>query len=348
MSTSEPGKNAPHSAGTTDFRTASVPGESQVVPAGFPDPAVLARMANEFFTAMPSTESLLPEAERSASVPGAAEAMGAARNPAAYVSLPATLPSAGIPSASIPPASLPTEAELRSLPAHIKRSAGCAVHPGYSGRDASRNSRRSERRRFRDDLLFRFPRRNSSAVFLSLGVAIARSALAPERHHPRRNRNARIRQQFLFHGHASSSGIDRGPLLAASSRERHATSRPANFFDYPFLDEVRPLAPVQSIPVRDDPFRLDKQALPGINLSSRSFEVEAIRRDFPILQERVNGKPLDLARQRRHHAKTAKRHRPPQLFLRARKLQHPPRRPRTGRPRHRCLRSRSRQRSAAS
>src|SRR4029077_13328948 len=41
-----------------------------------------------------------------------------------------------------------------------------------------------------------------------------------------------------------------------------------------------------------DPFRLDRQSLPGISLSSRSFEVEAIRRDFPILQERVNGKPL--------------------------------------------------------
>ena len=58
--------------------------------------------------------------------------------------------------------------------------------------------------------------------------------------------------------------------------------------------------------------------------------------------------PADLARQRRDHPKAAERDRPPELLLRARKLQHPPRRPRTGRARHRRLRGRAREGRAAS
>ena len=41
-----------------------------------------------------------------------------------------------------------------------------------------------------------------------------------------------------------------------------------------------------------DPLRMHLPASPGLNLSSQAFDVQAIRRDFPILQERVHGKPL--------------------------------------------------------
>src|SRR5258707_952297 len=90
MSTSESGKNAPHTSagdfGTTgDFRTI-LPGETQVIPAGLPDPAVLAQMANEFFTALPLSESSMADAQKFAMVPGGPEALGAARNPTAFVS----------------------------------------------------------------------------------------------------------------------------------------------------------------------------------------------------------------------------------------------------------------------
>jgi cysteine desulfurase/selenocysteine lyase len=37
---------------------------------------------------------------------------------------------------------------------------------------------------------------------------------------------------------------------------------------------------------------LHTAATPGLNLSSQAFDVQAIRHDFPILQERVHGKPL--------------------------------------------------------
>ena len=112
MSTSESGKNAPHSQGS-DFRSI-LPGDTQSVPAGLPDPAALARMANEFFTALPLSESMAADAQHAATVPFAPEALGAARNPTAFVSLPGV---ASFPSMSLPAASLPAEADLRTLPA---------------------------------------------------------------------------------------------------------------------------------------------------------------------------------------------------------------------------------------
>ena len=60
---------------------------------------------------------------------------------------------------------------------------------------------------------------------------------------------------------------------------------------YDPLNQPRPLSPENTVtaeaPVGARP------ALPDdLNLSSYSFDVEAIRRDFPILRERVNGRPL--------------------------------------------------------
>ncbi len=55
--------------------------------------------------------------------------------------------------------------------------------------------------------------------------------------------------------------------------------------------QPRPLYPVGVVPVTAP--GADQTWLPGdLELSSSSFEVEAIRRDFPILRETVNGHPL--------------------------------------------------------
>src|SRR6202034_4220407 len=58
-----------------------------------------------------------------------------------------------------------------------------------------------------------------------------------------------------------------------------------------FLGEARQLLPsdVSEILGRKD---VPADGLPDFDLSSRSFDVNEIRRDFPILQERVNGRPL--------------------------------------------------------
>lgn len=60
---------------------------------------------------------------------------------------------------------------------------------------------------------------------------------------------------------------------------------------YDALRPDRPLSAVDTVPVlAPASAQLD---LPGdLDLSSSSFDVEAVRRDFPILRERVNGHPL--------------------------------------------------------
>ncbi|MGB9512935.1 MAG: family 2A encapsulin nanocompartment cargo protein cysteine desulfurase, partial [Candidatus Acidiferrum sp.] len=60
---------------------------------------------------------------------------------------------------------------------------------------------------------------------------------------------------------------------------------------YSFLNEIRQLAPGAPVAAAE-PLRVHTATAPGLNLSSQAFDVQAIRRDFPILQERVHGKPL--------------------------------------------------------
>ena len=94
-----------------------------------------------------------------------------------------------------------------------------------------------------------------------------------------------------------------------------------------------------------------KQGLPdtatGVALDAHPlFDVQAVRRDFPILAERVNGRPLIWL----DNAATTQK---PQavidrlsLLLRARELERPPRRPHARRARDRRLRERARARCA--
>src|SRR5580692_4561201 len=67
MTTSEPQKGAPLKS-ASDFST-SLPGTELQVPPGLPDTETIARMANEFFTALPLSEGALPISTDS--IPGA-------------------------------------------------------------------------------------------------------------------------------------------------------------------------------------------------------------------------------------------------------------------------------------
>ncbi|HWX93356.1 MAG TPA: family 2A encapsulin nanocompartment cargo protein cysteine desulfurase [Terriglobales bacterium] len=58
-----------------------------------------------------------------------------------------------------------------------------------------------------------------------------------------------------------------------------------------FLDQVRPISRVDAVPLRE-PIGLELDVPAELNLSSYPFDVQAVRRDFPILGERVNGRPL--------------------------------------------------------
>ncbi len=266
----------PHSQGS-DFRTI-LPGETQVVPAGLPDPTVLARMANEFFTALPSSEAVVADAQRSAAVPGMAEALASAGNPAMFTSLPST--------------SLPTEADLRALPATLSGAASqpeVAAFPafsfpeipgGVSAADFSTISSFGFLQEIRP--LFSYPAASPLSVAPSL-------------------QNVSMPGETELRALANSFSSTATPQVPESISHLSMPQVPGSVTQLrapsasspdPFLEEIRQLAPAAAIPAKDDPFRLPTNALPGLDLSSQPFDVQAIRRDFPILQERVHGKPL--------------------------------------------------------
>ncbi len=308
MSTSESGKNAPHSSAgelgnVSDFRTI-LPGEAQIVPAGLPDPAVLARMANEFFTALPLSENSMADAQTFATVPDAPEAMGVARNSTAFVSLPgaATLPSKSLPSTTLPVTTPPTESGFRGVPAASSAATtipGIATQPQFpSGADFSAPG---------------IPGGFSSADFSTLSSFGFLDDIRPLFSHPAASPlpvapslpNVSIPGETelrafadSFPSSATPQTLDSIPHLVtpqvpgAVAQQRAPLAGSSS--PIPFLDEIRQLAPAASIPAKDDPFRAPTPAptFPALNLSSQGFQVEAIRRDFPILQERVHGKPL--------------------------------------------------------
>jgi cysteine desulfurase/selenocysteine lyase len=268
----------------SDFRTI-LPSDTQVVPAGLPDPAVLARMANEFFTALPSSETVAADAQRSAAVPGAPEALGAARNPPPFVSLPGS----ALPSNSLPAASLPTEVNLRALPATLSGGAAQPQAPaipkfsfpeipgGVSAADFSSFGFLEEIRP-----LFSYPTASPVPVAASL---------------PNVTMPGETELRALANSFSSTTApqvSESMPYLSTPQVPGSVTQlrAPSASSPYPFLDEIRQLAPAAAIPAKGDPFRVPTQTLPGLNLSSQPFDVQTIRRDFPILQERVHGKPL--------------------------------------------------------
>ncbi len=268
MSTSESGKNAPHSPGG-DFRTV-LPGETQIVPSGLPDPGVLARMANEFFTALPLSETAIADAQRHAAVPGTPEALGAARNPTAFVSLPGA---ASLPSTSLPVASLPTESGLRALPVTLPEAAAQPQIPttpefsspgipgGFSAADFSSVSSFG----FLEDIrpLFSYPAASPLPVTPSLA-------------------NVSIPGETELRAVANSFSSTATPQVPKSMSHLSTPQVPGGVTQqrapgasspYPFLDEIRQLAPATAIPAKDDPFRAPTQTLPGLNLSSQAFQV---------------------------------------------------------------------------
>jgi cysteine desulfurase/selenocysteine lyase len=246
-------------------------------------------MADEFFTALPSSEAVVAGAQRGAAVPGAPEALGAARNPAAFVSLPGV---ASLPSTSLPATSLPAESDLRAIPATLSGAAAqpevavipALAFPGIPGGVSSADLSSISSFGFLEEIrpLFSYP----TASPVPVAPAFSNISMPGE-----------TELRALANGFSSTATPQvpesipqlATPQVAGSITPLRAsgTSSP-----YPFLGEGRQLAPAAAIPAKDDPFRVPTQTLPGLNLSSQPFDVQAIRRDFPILQERVHGKPL--------------------------------------------------------
>jgi cysteine desulfurase/selenocysteine lyase len=229
------------------------------LPPGLPDPAALARMAGEFFAALPAGGVPLPANPQLAGIslpPGAT-------GPATPAAVPGGLP----PGANLAPTSPQTVgnagASLPSLVPHSQAPNGVPDHalsaaPGYDGKMGSH----------------------------ALGVPEAYAAPVPGYY-------------FL-----SETGIPTSPDLPVASDDR---VNPQSF-GLPGSDALRallsegsrgPAAPsTPSVPgsfyfIEPKAAGATGSGIPNASSSAHPpFDVNAVRRDFPILQERVNGRQL--------------------------------------------------------
>jgi hypothetical protein len=103
MSTSESEKSARRFV--NDGAGHDLAGNRQALPAGLPDPEVLARIANEFFTALPAAPTVVPGTPYTTAAAPGAEASSVGTSLVEY-------------SAS-PTASIPSDAQLRALPSTL-------------------------------------------------------------------------------------------------------------------------------------------------------------------------------------------------------------------------------------
>ena len=253
---------------------------SKALPPGLPDPAVLARMATEFFTAMPEFAQLGKNASAQETLPpsvpvnvesttrpqnvtaSAAPSETSSLTAAGLSALPSTLASAQ--PLSVPSSAWGAPATVPAIPGEWT-TAVASITPSFSFLEEARPL-------FPDDAGSRMP----SARFQSAPTGLSGIDLGA------------IMPGVLNSTGSQGVGELGAPAVAGAPVRPEVADRAAS---YNFLNEARQLSPVDVIPVLE-PMSSQAAPLPDLGLSSRSFEVGEIRRDFPILQERVNGRPL--------------------------------------------------------
>ncbi len=232
MTTSEPQKGAPLKQGS-DLAT-TLPATSFDVPAGWPDTETIARMANEFFTALPVSENAMP------TIPGATSG-----------SMPSALPGmAGapdLPSRFAPPSphDLPSETRIHSALAALPQNVQPQI-PAIPGALMSPpgNSRKPRRcPLLRSDKRLCIPRR-SPAPFRFRRPDLRPRSSSRRHQNPNRNRPPLARRRILHHP------------SAARQRTATLTKRPANPRRPNRRKSRRPLPRLQ-LPQRNSPTRLD-------------------------------------------------------------------------------------------
>ncbi len=316
---------------------ASPAGNTPSGPTGFFDPAVLARMANEFFTALPASFSdpaqqaarVVPASD-SAGIPALASVSATPPAAAPEVSLPSDLHFAGVPAsagaASISPISTPVQAAPPAIPG---ATAGSIPSQSSSGIPA-----------------FSF--------LQDVHPIVADTSTVPSPAYPQ------ARPITEFPSSASNPGAvpafdpeftpdlpagfseylnPPSPALPASLAPVDSSAVPA----FSFLEDARPLfsyppsvpgpAPASDqlpfgfldartitspeAPATPAAATLEPNVPENLALSSYEFDAMALKRDFPILRERGERTPAGMARQRGDNAKAAICHRSPQILLRA-------------------------------
>ena len=223
---------------------------SDAVPAGLPDLATLARMANAFFTALPGAAA----AGDSASSPALSPSNTTLTDPVAASdvtsSARAAVPSGGIPGAAVQGPAAGVQGPAAALPT----TAGAAI-PITAAAPAPPGSVAQASPFYFLDYVGSGWDSLSGSAFQSL-TDLAGLAAQPG---------------------ALPNGVDLSALRAPPSGLVGGVPKPGGVPDFYFLEPTLSTAGVG--------------ALRGVG-QHPPFNVAAIRRDFPILAERVNGRPL--------------------------------------------------------
>jgi cysteine desulfurase/selenocysteine lyase len=229
-------------------------GSSASIPAGLPDPGLLEQMANEFFRAVPSTGATVAAA------------------PAMPVAAPAALPL---------PTSPPTEQQLRAVPLSAADFSAVPALPGMPGGVSHTD--------FSSVPSFSFLEESRS---LFAGVPTTPIASVPALPIQMIPYETEIRELPATAGIPKLSPVPAEQSNLAAPQIQGAVARdldPRGSFD--FLEHARSINSLETSP-SVWPISADLHKPVSADLSSIPFDVNAIRRDFPILQERVNGRQL--------------------------------------------------------
>ncbi len=264
---------------------ADLTGAAQALAAGLPDPTVLARLANEMYQGLQQqgVSSGLP----APNLPHTPEA--AMTNLTLPAALPATYSPFGVaPHLSAAPAAPQlTEANWQKAAADVVGSSGTSITApsatvnalgipgGVSVADFSAVpsfSFLTEARSLFEQAASQSAQAISPTVKLPTETEVR--AFAP-----------------TLPGHPPTS-IPAMPLPSVATPQiPGAVSRGSDASMFPFLETARSISSVSVAPVLA-PVGNEANLLPQTGLSVGLFDVNAVRRDFPILQERVNGRPL--------------------------------------------------------
>jgi cysteine desulfurase/selenocysteine lyase len=218
-----------------------------------PDVAAIAQLANEFFRALPGQPS-------SFAAPSAPEM------PVVEPRFETVMPQFG---ASLP--SIPAVPAADKLPG----DAGAAGFPGAPGMPGISSVSPMTAFSFVPAELFSGTRFGQSVPRNATPDAMVSpfSMPLPEFNTPF------LSFEPLFPGSTESMGESAAPVLS---------SAPSFYFLEGAGTQVKP---VEASSANRMP-ALHSEAVPDLNLPRRQFDIASVRRDFPILQEKVNGKPL--------------------------------------------------------
>jgi len=256
MSTSDLDKAGSSSPLLTDNSIGDARSLLPSAPAGLPEVAALAQMANEFFRALPGA----PE------FPGQATQFGGAQSAA---TVPSMAPQFGAPPSSMVAAPsadrLPSEADLQRLSGggtashqpEVTAAPLPAVAAAYSG-----------------------------AGFPQYGAEhpLTGSSVSP---------SAQPRPPFESPFSLFEAALPAIPPMASLPTEDDVTAALNSVSSLYFLEDAGALSkPTTARVAPVSAASVSPSLLPDLQLPRKQFDVSAVRRDFPILQERVHGKPL--------------------------------------------------------